>query len=454
MAKLQLEIPHKVFSVPSEVNYLADVFSRAFSNSRFAKNEFSLSKIQASKIPPLTDPTLWSENELFLYFSTPLTPEELDDHPKIKNKIQTPRPIRSLYKLFKNCTPEQKYYSALRLLQGWNDPTLQNFKGPTVNIMENLESIDSNLSKHLSTKLINKTLDTLYPEADKHQRKRLQATLQENIKKFSTKEIENILKKDFLARESEIQTDHNDQDTFIVKFCVPPGAHKPSTSYKSSGIDLPIQDDLVLNPYQSILTDTKTKFLIPKGYYGQIAPRSSSAKLNLYIFPGVIDNDYTGNIKIVIRNLSSDPIKLNHGTAVAQLLIIPILHPELQQEADIVRNTERGDGSFGSSNKLPNDNKSFIKTPQQKIIPPTNIELSQMTTSILHDIMSIVPPSSLEIPNLNLTVSLPSDDNILSSIWQDVKIMEKENFEIYSNSISLGHFEPVDSQLTSQELTH
>ncbi len=67
--------------------------------------------------------------ELFLYFSTPLTPEEIDDHPKVRNKIQRPRPIRSWYKLFKNCTPEQKYYSALRLLQGWNDPTLQNFKG-------------------------------------------------------------------------------------------------------------------------------------------------------------------------------------------------------------------------------------------------------------------------------------------------------------------------------------
>ncbi len=75
LAKLQLEIPHKVFSVPSEVNYLADVFSCAFSNSRFAKNEFSLSKVQASKIPPLTNPTLWSENELFLYLLTLLPPE-------------------------------------------------------------------------------------------------------------------------------------------------------------------------------------------------------------------------------------------------------------------------------------------------------------------------------------------------------------------------------------------
>lgn len=37
----------------------------------------------------------------------------------------TPKPTKSLYKLFKKCTPEEKYYSALRLLHGWNDPTIK-----------------------------------------------------------------------------------------------------------------------------------------------------------------------------------------------------------------------------------------------------------------------------------------------------------------------------------------
>lgn len=52
LAKIQLEIPHKVYSVPSEVNFLADVFSRSFSSSRFLdKSNFALSKAQAHKIP-------------------------------------------------------------------------------------------------------------------------------------------------------------------------------------------------------------------------------------------------------------------------------------------------------------------------------------------------------------------------------------------------------------------
>jgi hypothetical protein len=57
LAKIQLEMPHVVYSVPSEVNYLADIFSRAFSSSRFLdKAEFALSKTQANEVPPLTEP--------------------------------------------------------------------------------------------------------------------------------------------------------------------------------------------------------------------------------------------------------------------------------------------------------------------------------------------------------------------------------------------------------------
>ena len=69
LAKLQLEIPYVVYSVPSKVNYLADIFSRAYATSRFLdKNELSLSKAQANKIPPLTDPCILSKNELYVYF--------------------------------------------------------------------------------------------------------------------------------------------------------------------------------------------------------------------------------------------------------------------------------------------------------------------------------------------------------------------------------------------------
>ncbi len=73
LAKIQLEIPHVVYSVPSEVNYLADIFSRAFTTSRFLeKAQFALSKAQANNLPPLTEPCCLTESALYRYFSLPL----------------------------------------------------------------------------------------------------------------------------------------------------------------------------------------------------------------------------------------------------------------------------------------------------------------------------------------------------------------------------------------------
>jgi hypothetical protein len=120
-----------VYSVPSETNYLADVFSRSFNTSRFLdKRKFVLSKIQANKIPPLTDPFIVDEGTLYAYFSNTLNSEDSDTFNRNRAKISTPKPIKNLYKLFEKCTPEEKCYSAIRLLQGWNDPSIK----PTVKL--------------------------------------------------------------------------------------------------------------------------------------------------------------------------------------------------------------------------------------------------------------------------------------------------------------------------------
>ncbi|MFN9943784.1 MAG: hypothetical protein ACK56I_30355, partial [bacterium] len=108
LAKIQLEIPHVVYSVPSEVNYLADIFSRAFTTSRFLdKSEFALSKAQANTLPALTDPFVATESVLYQYFTLPIRPVSGDQYPRKKTKISTPKPVSSLYNLFKDCTPEQ-----------------------------------------------------------------------------------------------------------------------------------------------------------------------------------------------------------------------------------------------------------------------------------------------------------------------------------------------------------
>ena len=57
------------------------------------------------------------EGTLYAYFSNTLNSEDSDTFNRNRAKVSTPKPIKNLYKLFEKCTPEEKYYSAIRLLQ-------------------------------------------------------------------------------------------------------------------------------------------------------------------------------------------------------------------------------------------------------------------------------------------------------------------------------------------------
>jgi RNase H-like domain found in reverse transcriptase len=189
LAKIQLEIPHKIFSVTSEVNYLADLFSRSYSTSRFLdKDLLSLSKVQANKIPPLPNPCLLEEAALYQYFAQPLQTEASDIFPRKRSEIATPKPIKSLYKIFGDCTPEQKYLSALRLLQGWNDSAIsaenESKASLELNALSILEKKDKPLFKKFCDKVVTeaveKTMQELYQNLDRELAKRIRATLLEN----------------------------------------------------------------------------------------------------------------------------------------------------------------------------------------------------------------------------------------------------------------------------------
>ena len=63
---------------------------------------------------------------------------------------------------------------------------------------------------------------------------------------------------------------------------------------------------------------------------------------------GVVDSDYRGEWHVPLHNISSEPFTIEHGMRVAQLVVTPVLFPEME-ETDAVDETERGTGGFGSS---------------------------------------------------------------------------------------------------------
>lgn len=94
---------------------------------------------------------------------------------------------------------------------------------------------------------------------------------------------------------------------------------------------------------------TGVAMAIPRGYYGQIAPRSGLAvKHGLEILAGVIDRDYRGEIKVAVLNSGSSDIQFTHGDRIAQLLILPYMNVS-PTEVDELDDTARGTGGFGST---------------------------------------------------------------------------------------------------------
>ena len=66
---------------------------------------------------------------------------------------------------------------------------------------------------------------------------------------------------------------------------------------------------------------------------------------------GVVDSDYRGGILVPLINLGREPYTIEHGERIAQMVITPILTPDIE-ETDVLEETSRGQGGFGSTGKL------------------------------------------------------------------------------------------------------
>ncbi len=115
-----------------------------------------------------------------------------------------------------------------------------------------------------------------------------------------------------------------------------------------AGADLRAAESLEIYPGEQKLVDCGVAVKIPRSYAGFVFNRSSQGKRGITIphSVGVIDSDYRGNIKVILRNLSEDPYKIEKGDRIAQLVIVPIL---LCDFVDTWNDTARGTGGFGST---------------------------------------------------------------------------------------------------------
>jgi dUTP pyrophosphatase len=122
----------------------------------------------------------------------------------------------------------------------------------------------------------------------------------------------------------------------------------------SAGMDLAMcGKPVTIEPGERALLPTGIAVAIPVGYEAQIRPRSGLALKHGIILPnspGTIDSDYRGEIMIIVANIGAQPVTLNPGDRIAQMIISPVEKVEPVWNDDLTE-TDRNSGGFGSTGK-------------------------------------------------------------------------------------------------------
>lgn len=121
-----------------------------------------------------------------------------------------------------------------------------------------------------------------------------------------------------------------------------------------AGLDLVAAEQVTLKPGDRALVGCGIAVAIPAGYAGFVQPRSGLAikkGLGVLNSPGLIDAGYRGEVKVIVVNLDpTDPITIERGDKVAQLVILQV--PQVSLEVvDELPSSQRGAGGFGSTGR-------------------------------------------------------------------------------------------------------
>lgn len=118
---------------------------------------------------------------------------------------------------------------------------------------------------------------------------------------------------------------------------------------EDAGFDLSSDEDFTIEPWSKYLVSSGICFTVPQGTYGQIAPRSGMSMKGVFVNAGVIDRNYTGEVKILLFNMTSEPLAFKQGDRVAQLIVKKIENPKVVDCINGLQSTDRGSGGFGST---------------------------------------------------------------------------------------------------------
>ena len=134
-----------------------------------------------------------------------------------------------------------------------------------------------------------------------------------------------------------------------------PDSVEPKYNYESdSGFDLHSTEDVTVEGMGRALVPTGLRFDIPMGHEIQVRPKSGLALkegLTVLNTPGTVDQGYTGEIKVIVINMSNTAQTIEFGDKVGQAVLCPVVAGKwvnLKRVLDI-NEKDRGDNGFGST---------------------------------------------------------------------------------------------------------
>jgi dUTP pyrophosphatase len=126
---------------------------------------------------------------------------------------------------------------------------------------------------------------------------------------------------------------------------------------QSAGLDLHaavVEDVVIPERGGTCVVPTGLKIVLPEGHEGQIRPRSGLAArhaVTVLNAPGTIDEDFRGEVKVLLINHGPEPYVVHRGARIAQLVVARYKHAYVFQVGDVCEEnpTQRGSGGFGST---------------------------------------------------------------------------------------------------------
>lgn len=136
-----------------------------------------------------------------------------------------------------------------------------------------------------------------------------------------------------------------------MKIKLDAGAFIPVRAHDTdAGADLRSPVGTVINAMGSCVIDTGVHIQLPHGYVGMLKSKSGLNVMHDITSEGVIDEGYTGPIKVKLYNNGDEPYKIERGDKITQLVIIPCeyVHFDFVDKLD---DSERGGDGFGSTGR-------------------------------------------------------------------------------------------------------